>query len=111
MLIPVSHNDILLIMATVSFILGVIAIISGISVILARVLNRDIRTISVQTARMAQKGMSDKITGLVGNASDLLSALNGLTRSAAGVGLLLNIVGGGLIYFSYYILNKINWPA
>jgi hypothetical protein len=82
----------------------------GIFVLVARAMGRDMRTLSAQTQKLAQKGLAEEIPGLVGNASTLMQAMHDLVRTAAGIGIFLNFVGAGLMWAAYRLLFQINWP-
>ena len=80
-------------MAITLFILGLLSIIIGITILVTRTASKEVRTLATQTTRLAQKGLSDDIVGLVGNTSALLEALNALVRTTAGIGVFITIVG------------------
>ncbi len=88
-----STSEILLVMSVVLFLLGVACTITGVVILTVRVSGKDVRTLAVQTTRLAQKGIAEDIAGLVGNASGLLSALNEMVRTTSGVGVFITIVG------------------
>jgi hypothetical protein len=72
------------------------------------VLGGEVRQIAEQTARLAQKGIAEEIAGLVGNASTLVESLNQLVRTAAGVGVLLMIIGLMLMAAAYGLVLQIH---
>jgi len=80
-------------MAVILFILGIACTITGIIILTIRVSGGDLRTLAMQTTRLAQKGMADDIAGLVGNASNLLAALNDMVRTTAGIGVFITVIG------------------
>jgi hypothetical protein len=80
-------------MAVVLFILGIACTITGIIILTIRVSGGDLKTLAMQTTRLAQKGMADDIAGLVGNASNLLAALNDMVRTTAGIGVFITVIG------------------
>lgn len=88
-----SPNEILTLMAVILFILGIACTITGIIILTIRVSGGDLRTLAMQTTRLAQKGMADDIAGLVGNASNLLAALNDMVRTTAGIGVFITVIG------------------
>jgi hypothetical protein len=106
-----SMQDILIIMAGSLFILGITTFSMGLFVMVARAMGRDIRTIANQTSRLAQKGITENITGLVGNISALLNATRQLVRTAAGIGIFLTFMGLFLIGIAYWLFLQINWAA
>lgn len=102
---PYTANDIILIVALSLTILGVISIGAGIFMLIARAPGKAVNTIANQTARLAQKGIADDISGLVGNASALIDALNQLVRTNAGIGIFLVLFGFGLLLTAFWIVN------
>jgi hypothetical protein len=80
-------------MAVILFILGIACTITGIIILTIRVSGGDLKTLAMQTTRLAQKGMADDIAGLVGNASNLLAALNDMVRTTAGIGVFITVIG------------------
>ncbi len=84
-------------------IFGIIALAAGIFVLFRKVMGDELRVIANQTTRLAQKGISEEISGLVGNASALLEALNQLVKTTTGVGVFLTIIGFILLVAAYYL--------
>jgi hypothetical protein len=74
------------------------------------VVGDDVRTLATQTAKLAQKGITDDVSGLVGNASTLIDSLNGLTKTSAGLGMFLIFIGLALFGAAYALIIKINLP-
>jgi hypothetical protein len=92
-MVTLSPNEILTLMAVILFILGIACTITGIIILTIRVSGGDLKTLAMQTTRLAQKGMADDIAGLVGNASNLLAALNDMVRTTAGIGVFITVIG------------------
>ncbi len=87
------------------FLLGMATFALGVFVLVARAMNRDLHRLAAHTARLAQKGIIEDASGLVGNASALVSALTRLVQTTAGVGIFLIVLGLALMYFPYqYIM-------
>jgi hypothetical protein len=84
-------------------IMGVIAVAAGIIVLFRKVMGDELKVIANQTTRLAQKGISEEISGLVGNASSLLEALNSLVKTTTGVGVFLTLIGFILMVAAYYL--------
>ena len=83
---------IIIIIATI-FLLGLFTFMAGLLILAFRAASGDVKTLAVQTSRLAQKGLVDEMSGLVGNASDLLDAMNQLVRTTRGIGMFLTILG------------------
>lgn len=98
-----SFPDVLKAIVVVMFVIGVISLVAGIFLLFRRVGGDEIKAIADQTARLAQKGIVEEVTGLVGNASALLDALNQLVRTTTGVGVFLTLFGFILMVAAYYL--------
>lgn len=90
---PITLVEVLFAMAATLFILGVATFICGAIILVKRVYGKDIREITEQTSKLAQKGLAQDISGLVGNASTLLMATSEMVKTSSGLGVLLLILG------------------
>jgi hypothetical protein len=104
---PLTVNDLLLIIAACLFIIGLGCVGAGVVILVSRVMGEDFKLISSQTAQLAKKGISEDITGLVGNAGALVDSLNDLIKTSAGIGVFLILVGFVLITSAYYLLLQV----
>ena len=75
------------------FLLGTTTLVSGVVVLLTRTMGKDLRSITKEASKLARKGMVDDLSGLVGNASALLTASSQMIKTTAGVGIILIILG------------------
>jgi len=80
-------------MAAGLFLIGLVTFATGVAVLVFRSIGQDTRTISKQVSVLAEKGVTEDISGLVGNASSLLSATSELIRTTKGIGVFLIISG------------------
>jgi hypothetical protein len=76
------------------FTLGAITFCIGVIILLVGAWGRDLRETLAQTHRLAQKGLTEEVSGLVGNASTLLTTVNDLIRTRNGIGITLIVAGG-----------------
>ena len=95
--------DTLRVIVTAMAVFGVISLAAGIYILFHKVMGGELKVIASQTARLAQKGISEEIAGLVGNASALLDALNQLVRTTTGVGVFLTLIGLILMVAAYFL--------
>lgn len=95
-----TFHELLFAMAVVIFAAGFITFWVGVYILVARSANRELTAITKQTIQMAQKGITDGLSGLVGNASTLITALNQLVHTQNGVGSFLIIIGLALMVAS-----------
>lgn len=101
-------SDFLLTMASVLLFCGVLVMAIGILTLIGKLNGKEIRTIADQTTKLAQKGITDDISGLVGNARSLIEALNQMVRTTAGIGVFLVILGALLLISAYFLVTRIN---
>lgn len=107
MLLDLTKNEFFLIMASAALAIGLILIIIGVVILATRVLGGDVKKIAVQTAKLAQKGIAEEVAGLVGNTTTLVDSLNGLVRTAAGVGVFFILIGLLMLAAAYGLALQI----
>ena len=100
--------DLTLLMVIGLFILGAITLVIGILLLITRSAGKEVRALATQTARLAKKGIAEDVAGLVGNASNLLSATNELVRTSAGIGVFLAILGFLLMTVATWLVLQIS---
>ena len=106
-MLPISVNNAVLIMAASLFVLGILSVTAGMIILVSKVMGGDIKEITKQSIRLAQKGIAEDVAGLVGNASTLVDAVNQMVRTASGVGIFLVVIGFPLILLAYYLLMQV----
>ncbi len=94
-------------MATVLFLLGLIVMAISIFILTRQAIGRDIETIAKQTTKLAEKGITENIAGLVGNASSLINALHELSKTNTGIGVFLVFLGIALLTTAYFISRNL----
>ncbi len=99
-------HDFVFILASSLTILGIISIGAGIILLITRVTGKAVQTIAAQTTRLAQKGLTEEIAGLVGNASSLMDAINQLVRTSAGIGIFL-VLFGFIMMVAAFLMVKV----
>jgi hypothetical protein len=92
-MITYTMPELLYIIITSTFLLGVVTFVTGVIILITRTMGKDLSSITRQTSELAQKGLIDDLSGLVGNASALLTATSQMIRTTAGIGILLIILG------------------
>jgi hypothetical protein len=97
-------HDIQLIMAGGMFFLGIGTFLTGVLILVAGSWWSDLRTLTTQTTRIAQKGLADEISGLVGNASVLLNSINEMVHTTTGIGVFLTITGLVLMSITFWLV-------
>jgi len=90
------------------FLLGILTLLVGIILLITRSAGKEVRTLATQTAQLAKKGIAEDVAGLVGNASQLLSATNELVRTSAGIGVFLAVLGFLLMAVATWLVLQIS---
>ena len=94
-------------MATIAFGIGVIVLIIGIIILAVQASGRNVKTVTDSVSKLAQRGIAEDVAGLVGNASSLMSSMNDMVRSSAGIGITLIITGAALVAAAYFIFMQL----
>ncbi len=106
-----NNVQIVITIAGIIFLLGIICVVISIIILARQAMNKNIRSIAESTAKLAQKGLADGVSGLVGNASMLLSSLNDLTQSNTGIGIFFVFLGLVLLAVAYFLLKPVLFSA
>lgn len=100
-----SSSDFIMTMAIVLLVIGVVVLGIGVYTLVKKVLGKELNTIADQTVKIAQKGLADEISGLVGNARALIEVLNEMVKTATGIGIFLVILGALLMAGAYLLVR------
>jgi hypothetical protein len=99
-----SLQDIKLVMAVGMFFLGTCTFLTGVLILVAGSWWNDLHTLTTQTSRIAQKGLTEEISGLVGNASALLTSINEMVHTTTGIGVFLTLTGFIVMLITFYLV-------
>lgn len=86
--------------------LGLISFITGFIVLVTRVLGKGITKIAKETQKVVQKGITEEIASIIGNASVLIDSLNQMVTTAAGIGVFLMVLGVLLMAGSFALFLR-----
>lgn len=104
-----STNDFMMTMAIVLLVTGVTVLGIGVFTLIKKVLGKELNTIADQTVKIAQKGLTDEISGLVGNARSLIEVLNDMVKTTTGIGVFLVILGALLMTGAYLLVRNLGY--
>jgi len=102
-----STQEFLMTLATVVFSTGVLCLALSIFILARQAIGKNIQIIAEQTTKLAEKGITDNISGLVGNASLLIDALNNLARSTTGIGVFFVFLSLALLAGAYFLVQPL----
>jgi hypothetical protein len=106
-MLSMTVNDFLLSMAIALVVSGIVILGIGVFTLIKKLMGKELQTIADQTAKLAQKGIAEDITGLVGNARTLIEALTQMVKTTAGIGIFLIIIGFILLAAAYGLVLQI----
>jgi hypothetical protein len=108
MMFAMNVNDFILTLSLAVLGLGLLTFILGVIVILVKVMGKATNTIADETAKLAQKGITEEVAGLVGNASTMLDSLKDFVRTSAGMGIFLVMTGILLMAASFALITQVH---
>ena len=106
-MLSMTVNDFILTMGIALLAAGMIFLGIGCFILVKKLTGKDLQNIADQTSKLAQKGLTDDITGLVGNSRALVDSLNSLVKTQAGVGIFLLLVAFVLLGGAYALVLQI----
>jgi len=105
-MIPLTARDIQIILTGSVFLLGSLCVLMGAFVMISRGYSRDVQALAAHTARLGRKGLAEEVTGLVTSATELMTSINNLAKTATGIGIFLILLGIGLLGASYWLVTQ-----
>jgi hypothetical protein len=99
-------EDLITLLTLVFMGLGLIAFLTGFIVLLTRVLGKGITQIAKETQKVVQKGITEEIASIIGNASVLIDSLNQMVTTSAGIGVFLMVLGVLLMAGSFALFLR-----
>lgn len=85
---------------------GLVSLLSGIVILIFNVFSKETQSVQKNAAKLVEKGLTDDLSGAMGNAGMLIRELNTLIETKRGIGMALLIAGAVLLFVSIYFLTK-----
>ena len=101
-----TTDQVIQVIAYILFGLGILCLILSIIILAKQTVGKTSRTIANRTTKLAEKGITDGVSGLVGNASLLISSLNDLSRSNSGIGIFFVFLSLVLLAAAYFFIKS-----
>ena len=79
------------------FFVGLATFATGVVILVRNASDKELKTMTLQTHRLVEKGIAEDVAGLVGNASNLLSSMDRLVQTRRGAGVMLAVFGAVLM--------------
>jgi hypothetical protein len=89
----IAPDDVRLLMGLIFFPAGLLAIITGLVMLVAHPYRDEAKMLASQSARLGQKGVGDNIATATQSATALIDAVNNLIRTSSGNALVIIAVG------------------
>ncbi|OGO60610.1 MAG: hypothetical protein A2032_04545 [Chloroflexi bacterium RBG_19FT_COMBO_49_13] len=99
-----SLHELQILMLVGMFLLGGLTFVTGVAILASGAWGHELHTITTQTTRLAQKGIAEDLSGLVGNASTLLNTINEMIRTTTGIGVFLTVSGALLMALTVWFV-------
>jgi hypothetical protein len=100
----VSAEDVRLLMGLIFFPAGLLAIVTGLIMLVAHPYRDEAKILAAQSARLGQKGVGDNIAVAAQSATALIDAVNNLIRTSSGNALIIILVGALFEVAAYLLL-------
>ncbi len=97
-------SNIVVIPLLLMFLAGFGSCLAGVAILVHEAFNKETNAVLAQTTRLAQKGLVEETTGLVGTASALLNTINDMMRTRNGTGFTLILAGGVIMIVSCWFM-------
>ncbi len=93
-----------LVMAAVLFVVGIVMIVAGLFIILAREYQETMKLLSTQAPKLAGKAITDQsVLAAIEGTTRLLDSVKGLIQTAVGVGAFLCLFGVGVCGLAFWM--------
>jgi len=102
-----NGSQIVLVAAIILFLAGIVCLVLSVFILAKQALNKDVQRIAEATTNLAEKGISEGVSGLVGNASLLIDSLNELSKSNTGIGVFFVFLSLALFAVAYFIVKPL----
>jgi hypothetical protein len=86
---------------------GLICLLAGILILIGRSFTREMRTLADTSTELSKRAINHDMTALAESVSEILSQINQLMKTAAGVGAFLIVVGVGLMAAAYWLTSGV----
>lgn len=106
-----NANQVAVIFAISIAALGIICLVLSIVILARQAMGRNIQAIADSTTKLAEKGITEGVSGLVGNASLLIGSLNDLAKSNTGIGVFFVFLSLVLLAGAYFLLQQFLLPV
>ncbi len=93
-----------LVMAAVLFVVGIVMIVAGLFIILAREYQETMKLLSTQAPKLAGKAITDQsVLAAIEGTTRLLDSVKGLIQTAVGVGAFLCLFGVAVCSLAFWM--------
>lgn len=90
-------------MASGLFLIGLITFATGVAILVIRSIGNETRAVSKSILHITEKGIADDLSGLVDNASALMTATSNLIQTTKGIGVFLIVSGSVFMILGIFL--------
>ena len=84
---------------------GLLCLLAGILILIGRSFTREMRTLADTSTELSKRALNHDMTSLAESVTEILSQVNQLMKTAAGVGAFLIVIGVGLMAGAYWLTS------
>lgn len=86
---------------------GILCLLAGILILVCRGFTKEMRVLAGTSTELSKRALNHDMTALVSSASEILSLINQMMKTAAGVGAFLILVGVALMSVAYWLTSNL----
>jgi hypothetical protein len=103
----ISSSDLQVTIILIALGSGVLFLIAGMIVLISRGFSKEMRVLASTSTELSKRAMSHGMTDLTSNISEILSTLNQMLMTTAGVGAFLALIGIAMLAAAYWLTLQI----
>jgi sensor histidine kinase YesM len=86
---------------------GMLCLLVGILILISRGFSKEMRTLADTSTELGKRAINHDMTSLANSVAEILSTVNQMMKTAAGVGAFLILVGVGLMAAAYWLTSNL----
>jgi hypothetical protein len=102
-----SSSDLQVIVILTALGAGVLFLFSGMIVLISRGFSKEMQVLASTSSELSKRAMSHDMTELTGNISAILSTINQMLMTTAGIGAFLSFLGIAMLAAAYWLTLQI----
>jgi hypothetical protein len=102
-----SPSDLQIFIILVALGTAILFLLTGMIVLITRGFSKEMQVLASTSSELSKRAMSHSMTELTGNLSEILSTINQMLMTSAGVGAFLALIGIAMLAAAYWLTLQI----